>query len=305
MACCRHTPGTQRPSEICSYCFGQMAREAVRRPVHVRRVSRPGPGCGHSAAPAASDAFAVAVVRRTGARRLGPARPNGQQKNEARIATRQHRVRAGVSRQAGQGCPATPSADRTSARGESDAQALAWLPPKPAKRSACAVAIAVPLPERLCRQHQAATEGRRNQRPSHRLTPTGCQAQRPNRRAQPGSQRCSAASGPGYRGKRDRDAPRPRVRTGRPPGGRAMPRPWRGSFRSQPNAALVLLLLRGCRPSATATARRRPQRTNRAMLSTWAVCGNMSITPASTSLKPRSLTRKPASRASEPGWQLT
>src|SRR5690606_26549689 len=48
-----------------------------------------------------------------------------------------------------------------------------------------------------------------------------------------------------------------------------------------------------------------PQRWNSAMLSTCAVCGNMSIAPALTSRYPCSCTRKPASRASEPGWQLT
>src|SRR3546814_17962770 len=44
---------------------------------------------------------------------------------------------------------------------------------------------------------------------------------------------------------------------------------------------------------------------NIAIDSTCAVCGNMSITPAARSFQPRPLTRKPASRASDAGWQLT
>src|SRR5690606_22129023 len=47
------------------------------------------------------------------------------------------------------------------------------------------------------------------------------------------------------------------------------------------------------------------QRVKRAMDSTWAVCGNMSMTPAASRVQPCSLARWPASRASDPGWQLT
>ena len=51
---------------------------------------------------------------------------------------------------------------------------------------------------------------------------------------------------------------------------------------------------------------KKPQRgSNTAIDSTCAVCGNMSMTPAAFSVQPFSLTRKPASRASEAGWQLT
>ena len=42
-----------------------------------------------------------------------------------------------------------------------------------------------------------------------------------------------------------------------------------------------------------------------AMDSTCEVCGNMSITPADVSRNPCWLTRMPASRASEAGWQDT
>src|SRR3546814_13750647 len=46
------------------------------------------------------------------------------------------------------------------------------------------------------------------------------------------------------------------------------------------------------------------QGSNIAIDSTCAVCGNMSITPAARSFKPRSLTRYPASRASDDGGHL-
>src|SRR6185312_14930611 len=48
-----------------------------------------------------------------------------------------------------------------------------------------------------------------------------------------------------------------------------------------------------------------PQRSNNASDSTCAVCGNMSITPAASSLKPCVRTSVPASRASEAGWHET
>ena len=41
------------------------------------------------------------------------------------------------------------------------------------------------------------------------------------------------------------------------------------------------------------------------MDSTWAVCGNISITPALVSRYPYSLTKRSASRAREPGWHDT